>query len=174
MSNENPERPQEHDPDDREHQDHPGAGAGAEPGGHTDEEIDRRFDELVAGWDTDPSDPSDPVGTDEARPEQPSTPFTVPVQWRAGTGPSIVDEQEPEFEPPVPAELPTDEGFWVTLACLVLGPLWLLYLFFFDRYAASLWWVLASGVFVAGIAMLVLRQPANRDDEDPFDDGARL
>lgn len=143
------------------------------PFDHSDDEIDRRFDELVADWHERTADPID-LDDPEPMPPAPPVPFQVPAQWRAGTGPSIVEEQDEEFVPPVPPDLPSDEGFWVTLACLVIGPLWLLYLFFFDRYAATLWWVLAIGVCFAGMALMVLRQPKNRDEDDPHDDGARL
>lgn len=157
---ERPDRPETPEPE--QHQ----------PYEHTDDEIDRRFDELVADWD---AYTAEPIDLDDPEPPPPA-PFEVPSQWRAGTGPSIVDrhDEHDDFVPPVEPDLPSDEGFWVTLACLVVGPLWLLYLFFFDRYAAALWWVLAAGVCFAGMALMVLRQPKNRDDDDPFDDGARL
>lgn len=139
---------------------------------HSDDEVDRRFEELVADWHERTSEPLDRDDPEPPAPEP--APFVVPAQWRAGTGPSIVEDHEDEFVPPEPEPLPHDEGFWLTLGCLVGGPVWLLYLFFFDRYAASLWWVLAIAMFVAGIVLLVMRQPASREDDDPFDDGARL
>ena len=46
-------------------------------------------------------------------------------------------------------------------------------MFFFDRYAQSLWWVLACALFIAGVVQLIMRSPKNRDD-DPDDDGAVL
>lgn len=129
---------------------------------HSDEEVDRRFDELVADWEQ------------QDAPESEPKPFQVPAQWRSSTGPQIIDQHEPEFVPPEPSPLPSDEGFWVTVGCLVVGPLWLLYLFFFDRYAATLWWVLALAIMLVGGVLLVVRQPKNREEDDPFDDGARL
>lgn len=65
-------------------------------------------------------------------------------------------------------------GFWTMAGCLIGGPAWLLYLFFFDRYAQSLWWVLACALFVAGVIQLFMRSPKNRDDLDDDDDGAVL
>lgn len=123
----------------------------------------------MAHWDSSGAEPTD---LDET--PAPAAPLQIPTQWRASTGPSLVERHEPDFVPPEPAPLPTDEMFWVTLIALIGGPVWLLYLFFFDRYAAALWWVLALLVSVAGVVLLVMRQPANREDEDPYDDGARL
>lgn len=124
-------------------------------------EFDRRFDELTSDWHA-----------EEA--ERQSPPPAIPQQWRAVNRPSFLDDHEPDFTPPTPAPLPSDEMFWVTMGCLVIGPIWLLYLFFFDRYVSGFWWALASCVFFAGILLLVFRQPANRDDQDPNDDGAKL
>ena len=137
---------------------------------HSDEEVDRRFEEMMTDWD---GPAAEPIDLEEPEPSAPAA-FTVPRQWRAGTGPGFVEEHEEDFQPPAPPPLPKDEGFWATIACLVGGPLWLLYLFFFDRYAAALWWVAAVLITIAGIVLMVVRQPANRDEDDPFDDGARL
>lgn len=124
-------------------------------------DFDRRFEELTSDWHS-----------EEA--ERQTPPAAIPAQWRASEGPSFVERHEPDFIPPEPAPLPSDEMFWVTIVALVGGPLWLLYLFFFDRYTSALWWTLATTTFFAGVLLLVLRQPANRDDQDPEDDGARL
>lgn len=160
-----------------------------EPEKQTD--IDRRFAEIVAqlgddeaDWDapdddegtTDPADAADDVEPDEQTPRPP--PAELPAQWRmppSGSA-SFLDDDDETFVPAPPRPLPSgdeDLGFWSMLGCLLGGPLWLLYLFFFDRYAPSLWWVLACAVFVAGVVQLIMRSPKNRDD-DPDDDGAVL
>lgn len=147
-------------------------------------EVDRRFEELTAGWEAElpgrDGEPGLDGSTEQDAPDEvdsdgpPAQGLQIPAQWRTPTGPSFLEDNEPDFVPPEPEPLPQDEMFWVTLALLVVGPLWFLYLFFFDRYAATLWWVLALTMSFAGVAMLVLRQPRNREHEDPDDDGARL
>lgn len=124
-----------------------------------------------------PADDPEPVeGADSAVPQQDPL-ANLPVQWRAPTSDteSLLDAND-EYEPPPPAPLPAgDLSFWGALAGLVAGPLWLLYLVFFDRYARTIWWVLACLLFVAGFALLVLRQPRSRDDDwDDEVDGAEL
>lgn len=103
-------------------------------------------------------------------------------EWRLGqhaaTVPSTDVGLEPDaddFVPPEPAGLDMDDPHaTIMIAALVLGPLWLMYLLLFDRYASLLWWALAIGVTVAGFGLAVARQPKSRDDEDPSDDGARV
>jgi hypothetical protein len=161
-----------------------------EPEEQTD--IDRRFAEIVAqlepqeaDWDEAvtpaPSTDAD-AGADEdddvesATPE-PSPLAGLPSQWRmppSGSASMLDDDEADVFVPAPPQPLPSgdDMGFWAMVGCLVGGPAWLLYLFFFDRYAPSLWWVLACALFVAGVVQLFMRSPKNRDDDD--DDGAVL
>jgi len=159
-----------------------------EPEKQTD--IDRRFAEIVAqlqseeaGWDGPDDADETAAGTepDAAGSQDESAQPTVaelPAQWRmppSGSA-SLLDDDDETFVPAPPRPLPSGEediGFWTMIGCLVGGPLWLLYLFFFDRYAQSLWWVLACALFVAGVVQLIMRSPKNRDD-DPDDDGAVL
>lgn len=83
-------------------------------------------------------------------------------------------EDDDDFVPPEPTPLDSDDpATIVMLGCLVLGPLWLLYLLFFDRNAATLWWSLAALITAAGFVMAVARQPKSRDEDDD-DDGARV
>lgn len=169
-------------------------GGREEPEKQTD--IDRRFAEIVAQFESDEARWDTPDEIDEAAEadegsdgQEPPTPAAeeggaqppvadLPAQWRmppTGSA-SFLDDDDETFVPPPPRPLPSsdeDIGFWTMVGCLVGGPLWLLYLFFFDRYAQSLWWVLACALFVAGVVQLVLRSPKNRDD-DPGDDGAVL
>ena len=163
-----------------------------EPENQTD--IDRRFAQIIAqfGPDEDAWDPADPTvedeqdeqpaddhdGSDQLGVAAPASLADLPTQWRMppSGSESLLDDEEDTFVPAPPRPLPSGEediGFWTMLGALVGGPLWLLYLFFFDRYAPSLWWVLACALFVAGVLQLILRSPKNRDD-DPDDDGAVL
>lgn len=161
-------------------------GGREEPEKQTD--FDRRFAEIVAhlepdeaGWDSPEVSMGDPEQPQEDTPAagDPSTsPLAgLPTQWRmppSGSA-SFLDDDADTFVPAPPRPLPSgdeDLGFWTMLGCLIGGPAWLLYLFFFDSYAQSLWWVLACAVFVAGVVQLVMRSPKSRDDDD--DDGAVL
>ena len=144
--------------------------------GPSREDIDARFRELVARFD-EPAAP-DPRSGRPAPPTIPTEPAAppVPAQWRMPTDDAahVLDDHE-GFVPPQPAPLPTgDPLFWATVGGLVAGPVWLLYLYFFDRYARGIWWALAAGTFFAGVVLLLWRQPASRADLDPDDDGAVL
>ncbi|TWP36978.1 hypothetical protein [Leekyejoonella antrihumi] len=104
----------------------------------------------------------------DPKPQPPDPLAGLPSQWRVpdGDGLSYLDDEE-DFVPPPPAPLPKDDlHFWAILATLIGGPMWVFYLAIFDRYARSLWWVLAVGTCVAGVVLLVLRQPKNHDDPD--------
>lgn len=166
-----------------------------EPEGQTD--IDRRFAEIVGHLDPTftmdakpaPPDPSttheDTADDAERTPDEDdegpgeSAPLAdLPTQWRmppSGSASMLDGDEAEDFVPAPPQPLPSgdDLGFWTMAGCLVGGPAWLLYLFFFDRYAQSLWWVLACTLFVAGVIQLFMRSPKSRDDEDD-DDGAVL
>ncbi|NHN55939.1 hypothetical protein G9U51_09145 [Calidifontibacter sp. DB0510] len=146
--------------------------------GPSDDDIDRRFAEIIGEeWPSSPVDSDASAKSDEAEPQpEPDpepAPLDLPDQWRMPTGQSLIDEVD-TFTPPQPRPLPRDEMFWVIAVCLIGGPLWLLYLFLFDRYAGGLWWVLACATSVMGVVLLVIRQPPNREDQDPDDDGAVL
>lgn len=168
-----------------------------EPEEQTD--IDRRFAEIVAqlqpqesDWDkaaspdsaTDADENIDgDDGGDEDLPQadapEASPLAGLPDQWRmppSGSSSLLDDDEADVFVPAPPQPLPGGEdlGFWTMAGCLIGGPAWLLYLFFFDRYAQSLWWVLACALFVAGAVQLFMRSPKNRDEDDEDDDGAVL
>lgn len=122
-----------------------------------------------------PGQPTEP-GPDRAPEPTATDPLAgLPSQWRMPTGESILDEED-GFVPPPPRPLPAgDLNFYGAIGGLVGGPLWLLYLFFFDRYARPVWWLLACAVFVGGLVLLILRQPEKRDDDwDDDVDGAVL
>lgn len=97
----------------------------------------------------------------------------LPSSWRMpAEGMSYLDDDEDDFVPPEPDPLPRDDlGFWAILTTLIGGPLWVLYLAIFAPYARTLWWVLAVCTCVAGVVLLVLRQPHSQDLEDDDVDG---
>ena len=81
---------------------------------------------------------------------------------------------EEHFEPPV-VTLPPQEDlhFWGAVIGLVGGPLMLLYVVFARPFYSTRWFVAAVAVSLLGFALLVLRQPRDRDETDS-DNGARL
>lgn len=91
--------------------------------------------------------------------------------WRQG--PSIHDEDD-HFEPP-PVQLPPGEdiGYWGALVGLIGGPLLLLWVVLTTPFYGGWWTLGAILMFFGGFALLVLRQPRNRDPFDN-DDGARV
>lgn len=90
--------------------------------------------------------------------------------------PGIVEAglEEGHFEPR-PVQLPPQEDlhFWGIVIGLTVGPLLLLYLAFFGENHSPWWMYGAFALAIGGFALLVLRQPRKRDDDD-HDDGARL
>ncbi|MBO1755333.1 hypothetical protein [Allobranchiibius sp. CTAmp26] len=150
------------------------------PGSESHDEqtdYDARFAEIVAQL-SGTVDPDALAEQAAPKPEpEPPTPPALPVQWRVPDSGSASDilEDDGTYEPPPPAPLPRDDvQFWAIWATLVGGPLWLIYLFAFQRDCQPIWWVLACLVCILGVVLLVLRQPNSRDEQDPFDDGARL
>lgn len=156
---------------------------------------DERFEQIVAGlreedWARPADGAADHRGADpdEGRvvagePDPPRTPTPDPVaslpsQWRV-SGQDAADLLPPEsheYQPPEPDPLPAgDLGFWGALLGTVGGPLFLLYLVFFDREARPLWWVLGGVITITGLTLIVLRQPDRRDNDwDDDVDGAVL
>jgi hypothetical protein len=93
----------------------------------------------------------------------------TPQVWRAH---EVDDEYEEHFEPPPVAPLPVgDLQFWAIIAGMTGGPLMLLYLVLFNRDAGSDWILASIALSVVGFALLILRLPREREDDD---DGARL
>ncbi|GGB20633.1 hypothetical protein GCM10011492_08210 [Flexivirga endophytica] len=138
---------------------------------------DRMDDDVVDASD-ELAEEDDPDDGDAAAPESTAPLADLPDQWRmppSGSASLLDDDEADTFVPAPPQPLPSGEdlGFWTMIGCLVGGPAWLLYLFFFDRYAQSLWWLLACALFVAGVVQLIMRSPKNRDDLDD-DHGAVL
>lgn len=100
-----------------------------------------------------------------------------PTSWRPpddiGTGAlSEPDDDDDEFLPD-PVVLPPQEDlhFWGIVVGLVGGGLLLLYVALTGASTSSGWFIAAVGLFVGGFALLILRQPRERDTTD---DGTRL
>lgn len=142
------------------------------------------------GGDVDEAPPAPSEPGDVPPPVRPlgvnPSPLTgsIPV-WRGATSGSGVgrpdasapdaDDEDEHFRPGPTAPLPPQEDvhFWGIVVGLVAGPMLLLWLVIF-RPDVSDWWVIASlGLTVMGFVLLVLRQPRNRDHDDP-DNGARV
>ncbi len=82
--------------------------------------------------------------------------------------------EDEHFEPP-PVNLPPQEDlhFWGAVVGLVAGPLMLLYVVFARPFHSTRWFVASVAISLIGFALLVLRQPRDRDDHDS-DNGARV
>lgn len=161
-----------------------------------DKDVDAQFADIVAHWDDVQSLPDKPhhSGVNPAiEPETginppPTRPFVV---WRGAEiepeptaeedvqeapPAELVDlEEEEHFEPGPTAPLPPQEDvqFWGIVVGLVVGPIVLLWLVLF-RPNVSDWWTLgALAMTIGGFVLLVMRQPRDRDENDP-DNGARV
>ena len=109
-----------------------------------------------------------PVPVHRAEPDETAS---APEAWRQGPG---ADDEDDHFEPP-PVQLPPGEdiGYWGALLGLVGGPLVLLWVVLSKPFYAGWWTLGAILVFFGGFALLVLRQPKDRDPYDD-DNGARV
>ena len=133
----------------------------------------------------------DRAGSDDApaatRPAWVNPPLEIVVpasSWRAAAEPDDETKaaaaraeaalEDEHFEPP-PVSLPPQEDlhFWGAVVGLVAGPLMLLYVVFARPFHSTRWFVASVAISLIGFALLVLRQPTNRDDHDS-DDGARV
>jgi hypothetical protein len=165
-----------------------------------DKDVDAQFADIVAHWDDVQSLPDKPEHLGVNPPLEPDSPDTGQgvnppptrpfVVWRGAEQPEpgaddsadhaepveLVDSDDDEhFEPFPTAPLPPQEDhqFWGIIVGLVAGPLLLLWLVMF-RPDVSDWWTLgALGLTGGGFVLLVLRQPRDRDEDDP-DNGARV
>lgn len=93
-----------------------------------------------------------------------------PAAWRTWEG----RDEEEHFVPPAPEPLPVgDLHFWGILVGLVGGPLLLVLSGVFGVLDTTPWAWIGILVSVAGFVLLVLRQPRDRDLDDPSG-GARV
>ena len=153
-------------------------------------DLDKEFEALIAGWDATapiedpPPPPPPPSGPAHAEPPAAGPPPGVniwrgPTSWvppedsgAAADANREPDEEEDEFRPE-PVVLPPQEDlhFWGIVVGLVGGGLLLLYVALTGASTSSWWFLGAVGLFVGGFALLILRQPRERDTTD---DGTRL
>ena len=75
--------------------------------------------------------------------------------------------------PTAPLPRQEDIHFWGIVVGLVVGPLVLLWLVLFRPNVSDWWTIGALLMTVGGFVLLVLRQPRDRDENDP-DNGARV
>ena len=162
-----------------------------------DKDVDAQFADIVAHWDEVQSLPDKPHHSGVNPPLEPDTGVNPPptrpfVVWRGAElepEPSAEEEapeapapaelvefdEEEHFEPGPTAPLPPQEDvqFWGIVVGLVVGPLVLLWIVLF-RPDVSGWWTLgALAMTIGGFVLLVMRQPRDRDENDP-DNGARV
>ena len=80
--------------------------------------------------------------------------------------------EEEHYDPPA-VQLPPQEDlhFWGAVLGLVAGPLMLLWVAMARPFHSTRWFVVALLLSLGGFALLVLRQPRDRDGDD---DGARV
>ncbi len=144
--------------------------------GPTDDEVDRRFAELMADFDRAPDQGPDTTAgssTADADADADTTPPPDPQPRPRGPRDYTlgVDELDESFEPPVPE--PLDGVDRVSLLGWVGaggGPVALIVLVLLWQSAPPIVWVTALAATLAGWALVLLRLPRSRDDDD--DDGA--
>lgn len=86
--------------------------------------------------------------------------------------PAPAADDDEHFEPPT-VELPPQEDlhFWGAVVGLVAGPLCLVYVAMARPFHSTRWFLAGLALSLVGFALLVLRQPRDRDTDD---DGARV
>lgn len=150
-----------------------GANAGTQPAEPGDEVVEGAQD-----------DPADPASDQAATPELPTMPgfpgivTAVPVPRpepvdREVPPPGAIEQSLDEHFVPDPVELPPQEDlhFWGIVVGLVAGPLLLLWALLFGAGHSRWWPWIGAALTLGGFALLVLRQPKDRDEDD---DGARV
>jgi hypothetical protein len=147
---------------------------------------------VVADPESDAPEPD--AGEPAAPPVAPRSPWVnpspldvvvPPSAWRAADEPDADTataaaaaeaalEDEAHFEPPE-VVLPPQEDlhFWGAVIGLVAGPLMLLWVVFARPSHSTRWFIVSVVVSLLGFALLVLRQPPQRDPTSG-DDGARV
>ncbi|HRW17861.1 MAG TPA: hypothetical protein P5181_03345 [Dermatophilaceae bacterium] len=160
-----------------------------------EEDLDARFEQIIAGWDDIPDLPEPSRQEQSAQPEQSEQPARpdrpvespgTPGDSRLGGAPAAylgdddlgwrgyrVAEPDEHFEPPEPQLPPAhDATYWISVAGIVLGPLIVVWAVMFSGNPDPGWWVLTGIAATAvGFGLLVLRGSGERD---PDDDGAQV
>ncbi|WP_406830430.1 hypothetical protein ABEG17_15740 [Pedococcus sp. KACC 23699] len=161
-----------------------------------DKDVDAQFAAIVAHWDDVQSLPDKPLQAGVNPPLEPETTINPPptrpfVVWRgaevepepaadevereAPPAELVEHDEEEHFVPGPTAPLPPQEDihFWGIIVGLVVGPIVLLWLVLFRPNVSDWWTIGALLMTVGGFVLLVLRQPRDRDENDP-DNGARV
>ena len=122
--------------------------------------------------------PPGPAAPGPVDPVNPSPLDALPgAAWRA-PGPAETaararaEREDEHYEPPA-VQLPPHEDlhFWGAVVGLVAGPLLLLWVALVRPEHGTRWFLAALALSLGGFALLVLRQPRDRDEDD---DGARV
>lgn len=132
-------------------------------------DFDRRFSEIVAGFE--PSDANPPLHLPEPAPssETAEPNEQVAPSWRTHEGEEPGDHFVPAPTDPLPAG---DMHFWAIVVGLAVGPL-LVFLSAVVRVLPGMpWGLLGVALTVAGFVLLVLRSPRRRSGDDGT--GARV
>ena len=95
-----------------------------------------------------------------------------PADPAAAAAASDALDDDEHFEPPA-VDLPPQEDlhFWGAVVGLVAGPLCLVYVAMARPFHSTRWFLAGLALSLLGFALLVLRQPHQRDEDD---DGVRL
>jgi hypothetical protein len=174
----------------------------AEPPAPRDPDLETRWQEIVAGYHTDPVGDTPPwpeaenIDSDEpaTRPTHDRPPHRLPSAteitgispWRAPDQPSLLDgldtfgadlpdDPEERFVPPPPPPLPRPSKYTVAaVAAIVVGFVIFLFpdLLPIDRKAAIL--VGFAGIIGGFVTLIWRMRPGDDDDEYDPDDGARV
>ena len=159
-----PVRPDE--PGEPEELDEPGELGGIDEAGRPDE----------PGRSHDPAEPGAAPAPERPAARRPRSVEEVfgrdaDTGWRVHTPP---EEDDGDFVPPRPIPPSSrDVTFWLAVAGIVGGPLWIIYLAVAAPYSSRLWLMLAVAATLGGFALMVMRLPARKDpEEDDGDNGA--
>ncbi|MBR7743141.1 hypothetical protein KC207_07540 [Phycicoccus sp. BSK3Z-2] len=180
------------DPDDERSTGDEGPGRDHAPGDRPDEADTHGVGThgTAAGPDdTHDAAPADPGERDPRPWVDPVNPSPVESMfgsssWRTGDSPgwrtpdtseaarAHAEREEEHYDPPA-VQLPPQEDlhFWGAVVGLVAGPLMLLWVAMARPENSTRWFTVALVLSLVGFALLVLRQPRDRDQDD---DGARV
>ncbi|MBM6404036.1 hypothetical protein JQN72_07245 [Phycicoccus sp. CSK15P-2] len=137
--------------------------------GPTAPEQDREADEPEAGPDA-PAPPPSGVNPSPLEGTTGASSWRVPEPAEPGATPPALEDEH--YDPP-PVHLPPQEDlhFWGAVIGLVGGPLLLVYVAMARPFHSTRWFLAGLVLSLLGFALLVLRQPRDRDEDD---DGARV
>lgn len=144
-------------------------GTRPEPTGDDSADFDRKFSEIVAGFEPSGLNPPIDPPTDTSRPTDLGEPSPDGGSWRTWEG----DDRDDHFVPAPIDPLPAgDMHFWAIVVGLAVGPA-LIFLSAVVRVLPGMpWGLLGVAMTVAGFVLLVLRSPKRPSGDDGS--GARV